>query len=482
MRNRIPYLVLILVLAVATLGAMEWLNTPISAAPVRPPAAPGPSAAAPAPVSATAGPVTVEGRLVAGQIPPHGTQAVDLCLTLTAAANEGRGQESSQGADLVVVLDVSGSMAGKKLADAKAAVAALVRGLSDRDRFALVAYGDEAWIQSPLALATRAGKERMERDLACLNDWGSTNLSGGLEMGMKILAENRGAGNRGKVVLVSDGQANRGVTDPEALAVLAERALSGDFAVSSVGVGLDFNETLMASLADHGGGTYRFLSDPEEFYGAFSQELNRTRAVAATGIAVRVPLPAGVRVADAGGYPVTTSGNEAVFHPGDLLDGQARTIYVTLEVSEEAKNPVSIPGARVEFRAGDRSHEAVLAKSFTIARAEDEAGAWASLDRESWEKKVSVDSFARLRQEVARSVAKGDYADARDKLKEYRRDTDAKNQVVRSPSVTAHLEKDVSRLESELGAMAAAPAEEQAQVQKAESKRLQYEGYKGRRN
>ncbi|MBU2488507.1 MAG: VWA domain-containing protein [Proteobacteria bacterium] len=476
MRNRIPYLILILVLAVATLGAMEWMDAPQAAPSPQPVVSPVPVA------MGGAGPVSVTGRLVADKIPPHGTQAVDLCITLTAEPEKGILQDPPPGVDLVVVLDVSGSMSGDKITDAKAAVLALVRGLTDRDRFALVAYSDRAWVQSPMNLATPLGRERMEMDLADLNAGGSTNLSEGLETGMGLLTGNGRVRNLGKLVLVSDGQANRGVTDTGALCVLAEKALSGEFAVSSVGVGLDFNETLMASLADHGGGTYRFLSDPEGFYAAFAQELNRTRSVAATGLSVHVPLPAGVRVADAGGYPVTVSGNEAVFHPGDILHGQTRTLYVTLEVSDQAANPVAIPGVRLGFRAGDQAHEAVLDQSFTIARADTEAGAWASLDRESWEKKVSVDSFGLLRQEVATSVAGGNYQEARDKIQEYRRDADEKNAVVQSPAVTRHLEEEVSSLEAQVGEMADAPAKEQSTVRKAEAKRLQYEGYKDRRS
>ena len=125
------------------------------------------------------------------------------------------------------------------------------------------------------------------RELAALvagiQPGGGTNLGGGLEAGLSLFAARSMADHHRKLLLISDGLANHGVTDPHALGRMAAAGLSRDWVVSTVGVGNDFNEHLMTTLADYGGGTYTYMEDPAAFAAVFQQEYRHAAATAASG-------------------------------------------------------------------------------------------------------------------------------------------------------------------------------------------------------
>ena len=138
-----------------------------------------------------------------------------------------------------------------------------------------------------------------------------------------------------KVILISDGLANHGITSPAELGAMAASASEYNLAVSTVGVGYDFNEVLMTTIADHGAGNYYFLENPQDFASVFEKEFETTRNVAAGGVEVRIPLRDGLQLVGAGGFPIKMEGNVAVIRPGNILAGQQRKIFLTYHVPTE---------------------------------------------------------------------------------------------------------------------------------------------------
>ena len=104
---------------------------------------------------------------------------------------------------------------------------------------------------------------------------GGTNLGGGLQQGINVLARTMSNGNQHKMILISDGLANQGITDPSILWDMAGGAYENRFSISTVGVGYDFNEILMTGIADHGAGQYYFLENPNAFAKVFEQTYTR---------------------------------------------------------------------------------------------------------------------------------------------------------------------------------------------------------------
>ena len=220
--------------------------------------------------------------------------------------------------DLVVVLDRSGSMNGRKITDARRAVQQLMENLSPRDRLALVAYDNAAEPLSGLLPMTESNRRELAAVISGIQPGGGTNLGGGLEAGLEILSTTAAGDHHRKLILISDGLANQGVTDPQALGRMAASGLAKDWVVSTVGVGNDFNEHLMTTLADHGAGNYYYLENPAAFASVFEREYRHAAAAAASGVAISVPVQDGIRLIDAGGYPIEARDARASIQSGQF--------------------------------------------------------------------------------------------------------------------------------------------------------------------
>ena len=85
-------------------------------------------------------------------------------------------------------------------------------------------------------------------------------MGAGLNAALNLLHNSHSDSAR-KILLLADGQANQGITNPEQLAQMAARATHYGAVLSTIGMGLGFNESLMAKLADHGMGHYSYLED-----------------------------------------------------------------------------------------------------------------------------------------------------------------------------------------------------------------------------
>jgi Ca-activated chloride channel family protein len=414
----------------------------------------------------------------------NGDGTVALELTLSAADIAPNPDEAIGAVDMVIVLDRSGSMEGQKIADARQAVRGLIAALTERDRLALVSYSDGVRTDAVLTRMTPDGRRRLDAAVRSIYANGATNLGGGLQAGMSLLTAGRDGGadgNRGRVILISDGLANRGVTDAAALGNMASLALERGFAVSTVGVGQDFNEGLMTAIADRGAGAYHYLSEPSAFAAVFQKEFQHTRSVVAGGLTIRVPLRNGVALTSASGYPVFNKDGYAVFHPGDLRSGQTRKFFLTLNVPTDKETDVTIAGIDATYRRADASHRVALSEPFRVSCVEDKAAVFSSIDRGVWEKKVVREDFNPLKEEVAGFIKAGKSDQAMQRIQTYTETQQSLNDVVQSEEVAKNLDRDVKELEATVKDTFTGAPSAVMQKQKSNAKALQYEGYRERR-
>ena len=426
--------------------------------------------------------VSFSGGLVQGGILQGGEGLVSLDLTLTAAELPADLNQPRQNVDLVIVLDRSGSMEGPKIMDAKAAVLKLLESFTAQDRFALVTYSDGVIRHSGLKNADADSVAALRRIVSQVQAGGGTNLGAGLDEGIRIIKNSPRVGNNSRIILISDGLANQGVTDPAQLSRLAAQAGPVEFTVSTVGVGQDFNEYLMTALADHGLGTYYYLENPNAFAKIFQKELHQARITAAKALEISVPLPVGASVVDAAGYPVEVKGQTAIFRPGDLLAGQTRKLYVTLRFPTDKEQTFNLSGIGLTWLADGQNQTMTLPDSLQVACVKDEASVLGSIDRESWEKKVLQEDYNKLKEEVARDIKNGDQQAARQKIDGYYQAQQSINSAVGSAAVTENLENDLDDLRGQVDESFSGEPEEALMKQKGFSKKLQHEGYQGRRS
>lgn len=191
---------------------------------------------------------------------PAGGERGFALITITPPAASGR----TLPRDVTFVVDVSGSMAGRKLEQAKAAGLALLETLRPVDRFRVVDFStDVRAFRDGWAHGTRADLDEARRYLQSLRAEGSTNISGALEEALRITrSPGDGTARLPLVVFVTDGEPTVGERNPDRIAELASR-LRGDVRLFSVGVSAEVNATLIEQLAVEGRGTAHFVRDSE---------------------------------------------------------------------------------------------------------------------------------------------------------------------------------------------------------------------------
>jgi Ca-activated chloride channel homolog len=386
----------------------------------------------------TEGPVSFAGALEGGAVLPQNDRNVRIELTI---GGHGKGDHLVQRmpTDLVVVLDRSGSMGGDKIENARAAVRGLVGALGEGDRFALVTYSDGA--QVPIPLAPAADRQRWFPIIDALTPDGGTNLSSGLDAAFATIDGARRAGRAPRIVLVSDGLANQGDSTRSGLVGRASRAARGEYGLSTVGVGADFDEGLMAALADAGAGNFYFLADATGLDRILQAEFATARETVASGLRVSIEPAPGVTVVDAAGYPLTHEGNAVSFQPGTLFDRQERRIWVTLQVPADAKGDVPLGRFALAYSANGARRELAFSGTPTVAAVVDESHYFAALDKPSWERSVTVEQYNALRRSVAEKVKDGRERDALAEIQNYRVEVGKKNAQVKSEPVAKQLEE-----------------------------------------
>lgn len=197
------------------------------------------------------------------------------------------GDLGRQQANLTVVIDVSGSMEGEKLDLVRAGLGRLVDSLSPEDRLAIVTYSTEAQLLLPMTPLTDAG--RIREAIAGLRSQASTNLEAGLRIGYEHARANLVSGAINRVVLLSDGVANEGQTDPDQLASQIAQEAGDSTQLAVIGVGREtYNDVILEQFADQGNGFYAFIDTPAEAERLFVDDLAATLQTVALDAKIQV--------------------------------------------------------------------------------------------------------------------------------------------------------------------------------------------------
>jgi Mg-chelatase subunit ChlD len=312
--------------------------------------------------------------------------------------NDQEVKKDSAPLDLVVVLDRSGSMSGKKLDLCKQTCRLLTQELREQDRFGLVAF--DSTVDCPLTLQymNEKGKKQVEQATRTLRAGSTTNLSGGLFSGIDMLkgstqedekhqaqttrsnfqsvlasiqnnissryltrsavkAENasteplatkdKGTEN-GKetaqrmkaVLLLTDGQANCGVTRPEQLVKMAGTLIGDEsIRVFTFGYGSDHNDELLKKLADGTGGSYYFIEGVDDVPAAFADCLGGLVSVAAQNVSLSLRCAGGAAWVDPEKGPLTKfkwthdkKSNSFNINIPDIYGGETKNVLANLKL------------------------------------------------------------------------------------------------------------------------------------------------------
>lgn len=206
---------------------------------------------------------------------------------------------------VALVIDRSGSMSGQPLTEAKRCAEYVVGKLRPTDAASLVQFDNRVQRLWP-AVPIRDGKD-LRAAIAGIHTGGNTNLHGGWIDGVDTLTHVPRSGLK-RVILLSDGQANEGVTDTDAITAECAKWAGEGITTSTYGLGNHFNEDLMVAMARAGGGNHYYGETAEDLMDPFQQELELLGNLCLRELRIKASVPDGVRVEIVNELPAVDGG------------------------------------------------------------------------------------------------------------------------------------------------------------------------------
>ena len=253
--------------------------------------------------------------------------------------------------NLSMVLDRSGSMGGTKMREAREAVKYCVDQMLADDRFSTVIFDEHVDVLFESQQMNPANKTLLKSEIDTISSRGSTALheawvAGGLQVARHL---DNDAINR--VILVTDGQANVGETDPNRIKEQARNLVETGVSTSTVGIGRDFNEDLLMPMAEAGGGNAWHVQESDDMTRIFSVELNGLIGQIGKNVTLRIKTRQGVRLVDMlNDFEVDRSGD---YRLPNLQVGLPLDIVVQLQV-ESGNSEDKLDAAEFSIRYVDQ--------------------------------------------------------------------------------------------------------------------------------
>lgn len=250
---------------------------------------------------------------------------------------------------LAIVIDRSGSMHGNKIETAKEAALAVISKLSSQDCASVVVFDNEVETVLPFGPMTAERQALARARLSTVKARGGTALHQGWLDGCASISLQRIDNIRplSRCFLLTDGEANEGLCDPEQIAAgTAELRNRTDICTSTFGIGEDYNELLLAPMAVAGNGQFTHLRNEEDIAAALSGELSELFEIAARGISIEIQTPGAVKPEVVSLYWCTEVGDHALrIDLGDLVADEQRHVVVRLLIDGVH------PGMKVDVRS-----------------------------------------------------------------------------------------------------------------------------------
>ncbi|MBM3266341.1 MAG: VWA domain-containing protein [Candidatus Sericytochromatia bacterium] len=373
--------------------------------------------------------------------------------------------------NLGLVIDRSGSMSGEKLSYARKAARFAVRQLLATDRVSITLFDDHvAVLQGPIEARD---KEAIVRRIDGIRPGGSTALHDGWRQAASLVAAHREDGWINRVVLLSDGIANVGESNPDVIASAVHSALHKQgVATTAMGMGDDYNEDLLEAMARSGDGNYYYIASPEQLGEIFRVELHGLLATVGTGVTLSLAAGPGAVLQDV--FNDLDRAPDGAFRLPNLVAGSPIVLAVRVKVGPDCAGPLlratlswtpaeagaaaaeaseapgggtpSAPGAEAPGSGSVGPAISTLAAECTLPRVAPAQLAEFPFDP-AVQARVAILLAARARAEAVESLDRGDYRRANQVL------ADARSLLSGTPA-SPEIDEEVARLrdlEQDLG-------------------------------
>lgn len=260
------------------------------------------------------------------------------------------------GVNLALVLDKSGSMQGEKIARAREAAIDAINLLEDNDIVSIITYDSTVNVLVP---ATKLTDKQMVIDkIKGIMPSGNTALFAGVSKGAAEVRKFLEKERVNRVILLSDGLANVGPSSPGELGSLGKSLVKENITVSTLGLGLGYNEDLMVQLASTSGGNHLFIEKASELADIFRKEFDDVVSVVAQEIDINVTIPEGIRPIRVLGNDADITGQKIVTRLAQIYSEQDRHVVIEVELpAAEDKAKLNLATVTVTY-ANMKTHEA----------------------------------------------------------------------------------------------------------------------------
>jgi Ca-activated chloride channel family protein len=383
--------------------------------------------------------------------------------------------------NISLVLDRSGSMADAgKMDYLKRAAKMAIDRLNQRDTLSIVEYDDAITVMvSPTRVAD---SRRFHRLIDELEPRGSTNLAGGLDQGVDEALEARNelardSGTISRVILMSDGLANAGVTDPNQIRGMVRAAKNKGVRISSMGLGRDYDEDLMQDLAENGGGRYYYIEHPTQMARVFEEELATMFRTTAKDCEFTFDGSSAVRKAEIVGFDAQAA--QDLKQPlEDFYAGEKRSVLLRLEVAAGQTGNLDLGALKVSYKGAKDQTAQVFSAPVQVSVTADRQAADRAVN-----KPVAVEAALaeteRAQKEQVKLFEAGRAEEAARNMAAMKKDLEGRNATLNDDKLRRKIE-GLSVESRQMTAAASAPAEQKEAFAKATKNRL-YQAKQGNR-
>lgn len=252
--------------------------------------------------------------------------------------------------NLSLVIDRSGSMAGEKLDYTRQSAQFLVQHLGAQDTFSIVLYDN--LIETLIEPQIISNKDSINDQINKIFARGTTNLSGGWLQGCQNVKTHLAKNSLNRVILMSDGRANRGITDINQLTAITKQQYDEGVSTTTMGLGDDFNEDLLMTMAQYGGGAFYYIESPEVAPEIFQEELRGLLNVIGQNLNISIKADKFISgIKQLNSYPETQGEAwEKTFLLGDIYSNEVKTLVIELSIpSIETMGEIEVGQIRFSY-------------------------------------------------------------------------------------------------------------------------------------
>ena len=253
-----------------------------------------------------------------------------------------------------LVVDTSGSMSGAKIENARMAAASLLETLHDGDIVSIFGFSSGVMEIAPPTQLNRSTRPVLMDRVRRLTSGGGTNMFDGMTMGINRISEAPATHPVRRVILISDGHANIGPSDPNTLGNLAARGTEYGMQVTAIGVGLDYDETTLGTLAVRSSGRMYHLQHSHQMASILRDEVQLLAQTVATGAYIEVVPAPGVVITEGISMGSQLRNGRLRIPLGTIHAGQRREMLFRARVDTSRPGSRQLATTRLVYTRDDR--------------------------------------------------------------------------------------------------------------------------------